>query len=66
VPGGPTVARLLGGLGFFVTAASILLSFIPAADDPHPVVTVVKIAVATALVLGVGALLYARGARRQA
>jgi amino acid transporter len=66
VPGGPPVARLLGGLGFFVTAASILLSFIPASDDPHPVVTVIKIAVATALVLGVGALLYARGARRQA
>ncbi|HEX5386323.1 MAG TPA: APC family permease [Gemmatimonadales bacterium] len=63
VPGGSGVARVLGGLGFLVTAGSIVLSFIPAADDPHPTLTVVKIAVATSIVVGTGALLYARGRR---
>jgi amino acid transporter len=65
-PGGPAVGRLFGALGFVVTALSIALSFVPAADDPHPAVTFAKTVLATAVMLGVGAFLYSRGARRHA
>ena len=59
VPGGKPVAIMLAAVGFTVTTAAIVLSLIPAADEPNKVLAVVKIVGLTSLLLVVGAALYA-------
>ena len=59
VPGGKPVAIALATVGFTVTTAAIVLSLIPAADEPNKVLAVVKIVGLTSILLVVGAALYA-------
>jgi amino acid transporter len=66
VPGGRPVATLLGGLGFTVTAAAIVLALIPAEDEPNKALAVTKVAGLTALLFLAGMAVYAGGRRRQA
>ncbi|PYT13122.1 MAG: hypothetical protein DMF51_11545 [Acidobacteria bacterium] len=64
VPGGRPVAVLAGAVGFVTTAVSIVLSFVPAEDEPHKALAVAKIAGLTLLSTGSGVVLYAAGRRR--
>jgi amino acid transporter len=64
VPGGRAVATLLGAVGFATTSISILLSFVPPADEPNQLLAVIKIAGGTAFLLGLGAAIYWMGRRR--
>jgi amino acid transporter len=65
-PGGRPVAVLMGVLGFTTTAVAMVLAAWPPADSPNPTLSVLKIVVGTAVTLGVGTLLYRRGARSPA
>jgi amino acid transporter len=65
VPGGRPVAIVLASLGFVVTSVSIVLACVPADDDPNKVLAVVKVVGASALLLAIGAAIYAVGRRRQ-
>jgi glutamate:GABA antiporter len=58
VPGGRPVAVALAMLGLASTAATIVLSTIPAADDPHPALAVVKIIGSAVAMLGLGIVLF--------
>jgi amino acid transporter len=65
VPGGSSVAIVLGLLGLATTLISILLSMVPSSENENKPLFVVKVVgVTTALVL-VGALLYFFGERRR-
>ena len=66
VPGGRPVATLLGGMGFCVTAATIVLALIPAENEPNKALAVTKVAGLTGLLFVAGAAVYAGGRRRQA
>jgi glutamate:GABA antiporter len=66
VPGGRPVATVLGGVGFAVTAAAIVLALIPAEDEPNKLLAATKVAGLTALLFLGGAAVYLRGRRRQA
>ncbi len=65
VPGGRPVAILLGSLGLASTAVTIVLSTIPAEDDPNPALAVAKILGATAVLVGAGILVFALARLRQ-
>jgi len=65
VPGGRPVAILAGALGFATTAASIVLAFFPADDEPHKSLAVAKILGLTILSTGSGVVVYALGRRRR-
>jgi len=53
VPGGRPVALALAVIGFLSTAATIVFSVFPAPDDPHKLMSVVKVLASTvALILG--------------
>jgi amino acid transporter len=56
--GGSRVAVLAGVVGFLVTAVSIVLSFFPAADEPHKTLAVAKILGLTILSTGSGVVVY--------
>jgi hypothetical protein len=64
VPGGKPVALLMASVGFSTTLLTIVLSLIPAADEPNKILAVVKIVGLTGLVIVVGALLYWLGKRK--
>ena len=64
VPGGKPVALMVAIIGFCTTLLTIVLSLIPAADEPNKVLAVVKIVGLTALVLITGVVLYWLGKRR--
>ncbi len=66
IPGGRPVATTLGALGFATTLVTIVFSVIPAADEPHKLLAVAKIAGLTGLLLAVGVLLFAFGKSRAA
>jgi amino acid transporter len=66
VPGGRPVAIALGLLGLASTVLTIVLSTIPAEDDPNPVLAVVKIVGATAVLLGAGVLVFVVARFKQA
>ena len=63
VPGGKPVALLMASVGFSTTLLTIVLSLIPAADEPNKLLAVVKIVGLTGLVIVVGVLLYWFGRR---
>ena len=65
VPGGKPVAIALAALGFVVTAVSIVLACIPPDDEPNKMLAVVKVVGASAVLVGIGAIIYAIGKRRQ-
>ena len=61
IPGGRPAALVLGVLGFTTTLVTIAFSLIPADDEPHKVLAVVKIVGLTALLLAVGVFAFAWG-----
>ena len=65
VPGGPPVAIVVGAVGFVTTAISIVLALIPPAHERNPTVSALKVAGSSALLIGIGALLYLRAKKRR-
>ncbi len=65
VPGGRPVAIALGSIGLASTVLTIVLSTIPAGDDPHPMLAVVKIIGSTAILIGAGVLVFLLARLRQ-
>src|SRR5262249_10902320 len=66
VPGGRRVAIALAALGFVVTAISIVLACVPPDEEPNKMLAIVKVVGLSAVLVGVGALVYALGRRRAA
>jgi amino acid transporter len=64
VPGGRAVATLLATIGFLTTALAIVLACIPAADEPNKPLAVLKIVGLSALLVAIGAIVYAAGRKR--
>jgi len=58
IPGGSPVAKLVGVLGFATTLITIAFSVLPAEDDPHKILTVVKIIGLTILLLALGVFVF--------
>jgi hypothetical protein len=58
IPGGRPVAIALAVLGLASTVATVVLSIIPADDDPHPVLAVIKILGLTSILLGGGVVVF--------
>jgi glutamate:GABA antiporter len=58
IPGGRPIATALALLGLASTVVTVVLSAIPAEDDPHPLLAVVKILGLTALLLGAGVAVF--------
>jgi amino acid transporter len=65
IPGGRPVAIVLGSIGLMSTALTIVLSTIPAGDDPNPALAVMKILGSTAILIGSGAAVFALARLRQ-
>jgi amino acid transporter len=65
IPGGPRVVTTIGGLGFTTTLVTIVLSLVPAADEPHPFIAVAKIVGLTFVLLAGGAGIFHTGRKRQ-
>src|SRR5580698_4747778 len=61
IPGGRPAAFALGVLGFATTLVTIAFSVIPADDEPHKILAVVKIVGLTALLLAIGVFAFAWG-----
>ena len=66
VPGGPKVAVALAALGWLTTAVSIVLAAVPPGDEPDKMFAVVKVVGASAVLVGVGVVIYAVGRRKAA
>jgi amino acid transporter len=64
IPGGPRVVTTIGGLGFTTTLVTIVLSLVPAADEPHPFIAVAKIVGLTFVLLAGGAGIFHTGRNR--
>jgi len=64
VPGGRPAAIFLGVLGFATTLVTIAFSLVPAAEEPHKVVAVVKVVGLTALLLALGVVTFIWGKSR--
>jgi amino acid transporter len=58
IPGGKPVAIALAMLGLASTVVTIVLSIIPADDDPHPIMAVAKIIGFTSVLLGAGVVVF--------
>jgi glutamate:GABA antiporter len=58
VPGGKPVAIALGSLGFATTLLTILLSAMPASDEPHKALVIAKVLGATLLLVGAGIVVF--------
>ncbi len=65
IPGGKPGVWLAGGLGFAVTLASILLSAVPPGEVANKFVFELKIVGASLIAVGLGLILYYRGAREK-
>ncbi|HUJ40332.1 MAG TPA: APC family permease [Candidatus Acidoferrales bacterium] len=65
IPGGRLGVWIAGGLGFAVTLASILLSAIPPGEVANKFVFELKIIGASLAAVGLGLILYFRGAREK-
>jgi amino acid transporter len=64
IPGGRPVAIAMAVLGLFTTTISSVLACIPPDDEPEKVFAVFKLLGSSALLVGVGALIYWLGRRR--
>jgi amino acid transporter len=58
IPGGKPVARMVACIGFSTTLFAIALSLFPSADDPHVFLAAGKILGSTAILLGIGIVVY--------
>jgi len=58
LPGGKWTAIPLAAIGLASTSCTIVLSLFPAADDPNPSATLLKISIMTLLLLGAGIAIY--------
>jgi hypothetical protein len=65
VPGGPVIARAVSCVGFVTTLLTIIVSLIPAPDEPNKLLAVGKIVGSTSVLLVLGWLLYYFGKRRR-
>jgi amino acid transporter len=63
VPGGRPVARFVASVGFLTTLATIAISVIPSPEEPNKLLAVVKIVGLTALLVGLGGVLFYLGNR---
>jgi len=63
VPGGRAVARFVASVGFLTTLATIVFSVIPSPDEPNKLLAIVKIVGLTALLVGLGGVLFYLGNR---
>jgi glutamate:GABA antiporter len=66
VPGGRPAAIALGVLGFATTLVTIIFSAIPAGDEPHKIMAVIKIVGLTGILLAAGVLVFGWGKSRAA
>ncbi|MDE3202277.1 MAG: amino acid permease, partial [Acidobacteriota bacterium] len=64
VPGGKPIAILLACLGFTSTLATIFLSMVPAHDEPNKPLAIVKVIGGTAILVGLGFLVFVAERRR--
>lgn len=64
VPGGRPVAIFVAAVGFAVTAASIVLSCVPADDEPDKALFVMKVVGASLALVAIGAVVYILGRRK--
>jgi amino acid transporter len=64
VPGGKPAAIVLAVTGFVVTALSIVLACVPPDEEPNKTLAVVKVVGSSAILVGVGAVVYMLGRRR--
>ncbi|MGB6265855.1 MAG: APC family permease [Candidatus Acidiferrales bacterium] len=61
IPGGRRAAVAIGALGFATTLVTIACSLIPAADEPHPWLAVLKIVGLTAVLILLGVVTFRWG-----
>lgn len=64
VPGGKLVAVFISVIGLVATTATIILSVVPAADEPNKPLAVLKIVGGTAALMAAGGWIYWVGRRR--
>jgi amino acid transporter len=60
-PGGRATATVLAAIGLTVTAAAMVLACVPDAAEPNKPLAVLKVIGSTALLIGVGQVVYLRG-----
>ena len=65
-PGGRPVAVVLGVMGFTTVVVSIVLACLPPADDPAPLLAVVKVVGSSLVMIAAGVILFFVGRRRTA
>ena len=58
VPGGTVVARLVACVGLITTLLTLALAVVPPADEPHKALATIKVIGLSAILIGVGAVLY--------
>jgi amino acid transporter len=63
LPGGPAAVVVFGLVGLCTTMGAIALGLIPPESEPNKPLAVAKVLGTTLLVMGAGALVYARGVR---
>ncbi len=64
VPGGKPTAIVLASIGLLSTAATIVLSVIPGAEEPHKALAVVKVLGATTVMVGAGVVVFVAERRK--
>jgi amino acid transporter len=64
VPGGKPAAIALAATGFIVTAISIVLACVPPDDEPNKTLAIGKVVGSSAVLVGIGAIVYLLGRRR--
>ena len=64
VPGGRPVAMLVSCVGFITTLLTIALSVVPPPEEPNKVLATVKVDGLSAMLVGVGAVLYYAAKRK--
>ncbi len=57
-PGGRTGARILAALGFLVALTAIIGSLVPSPEAKHPLDDFLKLAAASLVMIGIGAVIY--------
>jgi amino acid transporter len=65
IPGGKIGVWIAGGLGFLVTSAGIVLSFVPPGETTNKYVFSAKLIGGTVVAIGFGLVLYYRGVRQK-
>jgi amino acid transporter len=61
VPGGKPAAIFIATLGLCTTTFAILLSLIPAPEEPHKILVIVKVLGAASVLMGLGVVVYWSG-----